>query len=785
MELRGTRRSKRLSSISTSSPQPPSPALRKRKEQSSDQTSRTPPKKKVRFSDPGPRLQNDPNCSTTGLTPALVRTSFEESDAAQADSVTQTPTRRSRRRRSTPLPRSRRSREPSLPFIEGSADRVVQFTPLRQILDPRAQRRICRTGLSDEINHIQREKRQAAHYEKSLQSLLQERDALRHELEAAKRDNDGSEVSTIRDEELLSPPASFEQLEFENNILKEQISSKNGNPDDHSSIASNGDGDTMILNDSTFEGDTFLVSDSPDIRGIKDGQHPVADDLSVLSCGNSTDASIQAQLPDIIHDTEINALSRDLEAARKEKLDLFDACRTRIPFSALEGAAISNSLRQLSPPPDFLEQVFTTLTAALARASDATSALDSVRQELSTLGFPGSNVDDIVSEMRTRFRSARLELERVVPGETADVSLNDGNATLSALVKRVDLLVQNLDEERGLHDSSLGREKALKDQFDNLLARYEAASKKIHDLEDSITSSAGDMLHTRMRMQDMEREGKEQAVGIERLNAALFKYREEVKSLENLVTGLEEDKTTCKETYCQKVSELEGKVADEEKARRFAETSVTEHETRIRELEQTVEQNRIRAGDLTAQMESLEKERQRVVEGLEQDAAQQLQHYEHEIGSMNVQVSELTTSLVDAKSEAERLRLSNAGLEEQLQLEIEARDNLLDRWSEEQMRSFAFMKETVNAERRKAKVRTANWEMKSGDPQSDNGNLGSEPITPVSMTRFVDVGVGRGKQRKRLDSGIGILTSDGPLEDDEGNQTTTSDILLPSDPVNL
>ena len=160
---------------------------------------------------------------------------------------------------------------------------------------------------------------------------------------------------------------------------------------------------------------------------------------------------------------------------------------------------------------------------------------------------------------------------------------------------------------------------------------------------------------------------------------------------------------------------------------------------------------------------------------------------------MNVRISELNTAVNEMRSETEKLRHSNMLLEEQLQLEVEARDNLLDKWAAEQARSFTLMKETVTAERRKAKVRTANFEMKSNDSPSDSSNTGSEPITPVSMSsRYIDVEVGRGKSRRRLDSGIGILTEDELLDDmNKDDQETSSDFhsdgidILPSDPAHI
>ncbi|KAL4891761.1 hypothetical protein BDV59DRAFT_181689 [Aspergillus ambiguus] len=768
METRQTRK-RRTSSVSNQ--EPLSPAASRMTRLSATSSCKTPrqPRKKVRFSDPGPQLQNGPDYST-GLTPALLRTSFEEPN--DADGMPQTPSNRLRRRRSTPLPRSRVSLDPLWPARLPSPERVVQFTPLRQILDSRTRRRIRRVGLSDEINQLEREKRETVQYEKTLQSLLRERDALRHELELAKHNRLPESPAYSEEMTCMPPQARIENLEEENSKLRDELSFSSVQSAHNQSDVASTEADTIIINDSAFDGSTMLISNSPDMRGLSEHPPSVPDDITLSSHGfSNVNAPTQAFFHGCGSDADELALSADLETAKIEKKQLFNAFRNRL--SAFVGTPIESHLRQSSPPPDFLDRSLPALTEILTRASDATSALNSVKEELSDFGFPGSNVDEIMVQMRDRFRWARLQLERAVPGETPHASLHDGNSTLSALVSRVELLVKSLGDEQKLHEAAVGREKTLRGHFNAALSRYEAAAQKVQVLEETISSSARDMLHTRMRMQELENESREQAVGIDRLNAALSTYRAEVTSLEKLVTELEE-------SHGEQVSLLKNRIEGEEKARRAAESSAAERQARIHDLEKTVENNRISVCDLTAKVELLEKERQRALEGLERQATEQLQH-QQEIGSMNVRVSELTTSLEAAKSEAERLRLSNAGLEEQLHFETKTRDSLLDRWAADQARSFAYMKQTVNAERRRAKVRAANWQMKSDELRSDDLNIGSEPITPVSTTRFVDVEVGRGKHRRRLDSGIGILTDD-LLADEDAEEPGE---IPPSDPADL
>ncbi|CAP94817.1 hypothetical protein EN45_024210 [Penicillium chrysogenum] len=678
-------------------------------------------RKRVRFSDPGPRVLHDEDAGSTGLTPAMRRTSFETGSGDCS------PSRKSRRR-SAPTPRFQRSYYPEEPLDETCTERRIQFTPLRQILDTRTQRRIRRIGLSDEINQIEREKRETRKMEKTMRALLQERDSLKDELRAMRRGGMGFEDNSLAESYWMTPdtPRSCEEL---------SVVSNHGLDD--ATPFSNSEGESFMFNDSAV-----VVSSSPDFR-TRSHNPPVTDSL-MLADEHQTHKSVDTE------ESGIHSLALDLEAARQEKKDLFDACRLRI--SGFNDPTISSLFRQSSPPSDFFENIMKILENALSRAADAAEALEGVTQECSGLGFSGDGVDDVISDMRNHFRSARLELERALPGETANVSLGDGKATLSALVRRVESLAKDLGTERHYHDGSLGREKALRGQFDALLHRYETATRKIDSLEDSIASSASDMLHTRMRMQELEREGQEQAVGIDRLSTALDKYHYEVKGLESLIDNLEKENTATKEDYTRQISKLKKQVAHERSKRLSAEATASESESRIRELEGTVEHNRIRACDLMAQVELLEKEHQRATESLEQNRSE-LQAHEAETGTLNVRISDLATSLHGAKCEMQRLQNVNTGLEEQLQLEFEARNELLDKWAADQVRSFAHMKETINSERRRAKVRAANWELKSDDLMSDGTTIGggSEPITPVSA-RFVDVEVGRGKDRRRMDS---------------------------------
>jgi septal ring factor EnvC (AmiA/AmiB activator) len=623
--------------------------------------------------------------------------------------------------------------------------------------------------LSDEINDIEREKRNTSKFEKTMQALRQERDALKIELRSVRRSAMGLEdQNLIAESYWMTPqtPRSCDAMSVaSNHSLDETIR------------LSSGEGDTVLFNESGV-----IVSSSPDLRSTRGYNSPMSDSLALFSEPQGASVTTEMHVSENTETSDTQSLTLDLEAARREKKTLFDACRSRI--SKLNEPGLNDLFKDSCPPSDFFDNLLDILSAALSRASDAAETLEGVSQDCSRLGFSGDGVKDVIADMRSHFRSARLELERVFPGETANVSLEDGKGTLSALVRRVESLAQDLGTERHYHHGSLGREKALRGQFDALLHRYETAANKIDSLENSIASNASDMLHTRMRMQDLEREGHDQAIGIDRLNTALDKYHDEVKSLEDLIDNLEKESTATKEDYARQIFKLRKQVAHERSKRSSAEAAASKVDSRIRELEETVENNRIQACDFIAQVDLLEKELQEATESLEQNNSE-LQSHEANKGTLNVRISDLATSLDDAKSEVQRLSLLNKGMQEQLQTEVEARNELLDKWAADQVRSFAHMKETINSERRRARVRAANWELKSDDLMSDATTMGSgsEPITPVSMTRFIDVEVGRGKDRRRMDSGIGILTEEELMKNDsiaDSRHALDSDIDLPT-----
>ena len=147
----------------------------------------TKPKKRVRFSDPGP--ESHTASSSTGLTPHLSRASFTPRVRASSP-MRSGPHSRTPRRLSLPTQLSSSLPSPSLSPSPGPLSGEVQFEPLRQILDARLKRRISRHRLSEEINDIDSKKRDNAQWRQEINRL---KDQLALAKDANQEHSEGSE----------------------------------------------------------------------------------------------------------------------------------------------------------------------------------------------------------------------------------------------------------------------------------------------------------------------------------------------------------------------------------------------------------------------------------------------------------------------------------------------------------------------------------------------------------------------------------------------------------------
>ncbi|KAL2760984.1 hypothetical protein ACRALDRAFT_1045864 [Sodiomyces alcalophilus JCM 7366] len=512
-------------------------------------TSRTPKKttskRRVRFSDPGP--------SATGLTPMIRRTSLNRGTTPR------------KRRQSTPAhhtcPGNGLVSSPSSasPFPPTPLGGEVRLLPLRQVLDGRIQRRIRRNGLSEEMNTITQERRRRARESQA------ELDRLRAQL----REKD-AEIYQLQNATVVIDTDRIWELEKQLEELRDQLDTRT--VENESRVYDW----TMAARGGRFA-DDFMDVDPMDIDPIEDDEQFGDDTVAQLACGTpSRRARATASFPtppltspavetryrnipatpassargeqvlpvitptchaavqtSFIIDPEKQELEDQLESLRLEMsklgntLDSYIALAGRLSerMSTIAPQNDSNHSTTTTPHAQAHAELESQLESLLQSIADRSTALQSLTSSITALGFPGNDAGSMISSIATGFRTARLELEYLTPGEIAVPLTSNGAAVLDLLLTRLRALAAQAREDEADIDEYHAIEQSLRQQ---LGARVEAMDALSADL-----SRARDLL--------AQKDGaiRELEVAVDRLKGAAGSYARDVAELEALVGRME------------------------------------------------------------------------------------------------------------------------------------------------------------------------------------------------------------------------------------------------------
>ncbi|MCJ1245197.1 hypothetical protein MMC30_002398 [Trapelia coarctata] len=215
----------------------------------------TKPKKRVRFSDPGSDVSND--AASTGITPFISRTTLDPLPRSQSPSSSRPLAKPPRRRQSLPSLRVVHS-SAALPSPALSGE--FQFAPLRQLLDPRAKRRLRRNHLSEEINQIEAERRADVKKEDEIRALKADLAVVRQAGGEAVRDVGEEMGDRTRIEELEAEIRKVKEEARERSMTVEPLSSTTSSQQDTVETTS-----TVVYVDvDCGDGDDLQMVDYPD-----------------------------------------------------------------------------------------------------------------------------------------------------------------------------------------------------------------------------------------------------------------------------------------------------------------------------------------------------------------------------------------------------------------------------------------------------------------------------------------------------------------------------------------
>ncbi|MCJ1455280.1 hypothetical protein MMC28_005634 [Mycoblastus sanguinarius] len=603
------------------------------------------PKKRVRFSDPGPELSTA--SSSTGLTPHLKRTSFTPHARASSPS-------RSRRIVSLPIQLPSSLPSPSLSPSPVPFSGEVQFAPLRQVLDERLKRRLRRNNLSEEINEIDAENRLKSKWRREIQDLKDEL-ALAKQLGNENNDDGNAEAgSTDR----------IRELEQELVELREEIGERSTTTEPLSASI-------VPQNPPTPHPDIYIDNTDEDfIATAFDEDGVLRDRIQITPTQGVSEAATQASLPSPTH----------TETFRSARLSL----------EYLFPGEIALGLIPEDPKPmlDIMLERLQSLKAQALLAEDALSITQN--QE---------------SNLRTQF-----------------------NAVL-----------EQLDRARKYAENVSKGHSSEKTRADGTQARVQL-------LEDHVQDSAS-------RVKKLETDVNEKDRSIQKLQDALETYRVEVGKLESLITRIEGEHssamTDLRAEMDEAVADLECHVAAETIGRREAEQEVVQRDEKIKQLK-LQEQG----------LKNAVNEKQQVIRETERVFAEERTGREREVGGLNVQIGQLTSDLDESNGKVAKAEEKQTLLMRKLQEERDAGLRAVE----------AVQAEISHCAEKAGDVKTAHVSdiQRRGAEVTEHKGL----LTPVSACRFkdvegyVEVRRGKGKTRRRPDSGIGVWEEEEDEDED-------------------
>ncbi|QKX53763.1 uncharacterized protein TRUGW13939_00843 [Talaromyces rugulosus] len=699
--------------------------------------------KRVRVSDPGPsttRAATQGN--NTGLTPAISRTTINASDVNPEPA---TPSRRRRRRgvgprRSAPLARQGNNNiliDPVLPYSDnnGNAPVNIQFTPLRQRLENRMRRRLFRSGLSDHMNVLEHEDRDFKRDIAQLKQELEERQAVQN-IAAAQ-------------------PDQFDTMVVDDSIMDEDILMSN----------------SPILR--------LSHPDEPSVQGpIDTATYPVIIEEDV-----TREATPQEQTA-----FELQRVSADLEDGQQQKENFFKHWQ-RLQDTEI-GTAICSTLPQVPETPDELMHLgMTIMEFMFQQFYDAMKSLEETRIAISNMGFAGNNVEELLYNMHEAFFSAHRYLESLVPeGTLSDPS--NGKATLDDLLTRLKEVAEGFVKVQ--HDKQIltNDYNSITQQYNDTLRIVQQQTAQIEDLTRGVAATteqnqslAQDMLHNRMLVQRLENDIHRKDTALERFKTSLAKYHEENRRYQETIEHLEQTFNTGAEQYEMRIAELETQViARQEDFRRRYEGQLTVT-TRQQDDEQP----------------------QAEVHSLEEQITETSEEQDEKLKSFQVQTEQLeklSQALAETRELAARLERANESLASQIESQAQDFEELCSKYDavipEEHKGSIAETQRIVetkfsnwsseyqrllpgeahNAATPQSEPPTPFWRGATdqgtnvldtpGSVTSDDTDSGlpfplpgSEATTPSRRHLFSNIRVGRGKDHRNLDSGIGLSSEAG------------------------
>ncbi|KAK4121964.1 hypothetical protein N657DRAFT_647475 [Parathielavia appendiculata] len=700
-------------------------------------------RRRVRFSDLGPEsVGTADGPSATGLTPLMNRASLSSSS-------------RLSRRHSTPT----RSNSTGILSLDSQAPPFggeIRVLPLRQVLDARAKRRIRRNGLSEEMNNIQHQRKRQAEATKA------EIERLKTDLAA--RDD---EIARMHDETVILDTERVWNLEQEVATLRRELASRLDVQQVTSSPAYERTRAASDLYSEDFT-ELDLAGDTHDFGEATRAEFlcstPTRRTRASASFPTPPATSPEPQLPQTLYrrlptphssmgvqvslpDPAKRQLEEELELLQLEvneltaNLESYAALTSRLSDKLATFSTQGRCAEPSAEKPDLGAR----LTTVLQTLSDRTAALAELDASLKTLGFTGSDGFEVIKSLRSGFRSARLELEYLTPGEITLPLTGAGAEVLGLLLAQLrDLAKRTRDADDSI-DEYHSIELSLRQQLN---ARVTAMG----DLANRLASAERRSLEKDARIADLE-------FGIDRLKDAVRTYTRDISELEALIQRMETDLAASKSERDAATTAL----ADKTTALAVMTSAMSSLEGRLSDAFAQSDDLKFQLSSLTtAHAQTLASHTEEKASLTEAHAACLAQR-DARLAKLSAEVERVEGLLREAQETVQALKAENVRL-------VDANDAL----KEENARGRRTAEEVV-AEIRAELERVVRMGERflgasgsgtgNGVGQAEGGNLGGPIMSGAGVRVEMSLvggltGFGRASKRRKYDSGLGFLDED-------------------------
>ncbi|PFH62729.1 hypothetical protein XA68_12157 [Ophiocordyceps unilateralis] len=474
-------------------------------------------KRAVRFSDPGP------SSGTSGLTPMIQRTYIAMPKRRRAS----TPCKTAQRRLDNLSPR-KTPRADAVPALR-TGETAQQC--LHQTAEGRIARRIRRNNFRELLNRLEQQKKSKDKEMSQLKAEIKARDQdiyelrnatiiidteriwdlerqvaeLKQELERRSGDVIGRECSRVYDWALGA-------RECQNDDETTNAFTEEDGDDDYDHF-----GDMTVLN---------LAASTPSraVRSRDPLTPPTTSPMGPATpCWRESPTQAHAAAQTSMKEAGRQQVDEELASLRLEvgrlttTLDSYrnlgERIGRRIQASIGKGGqgAETSSLEAMEKQMENVVQIL----------ADRTATLEKLTSSIAALGFPGDDAGDMIAALASGFRSARLELEYLRPGESTLPLTCHGAEVLDVLLARLRQLAKGAVEDEAAIDEYHATEQSLRQQLDGRVAAMDGLSAEVarakrlveeqgianHRLRHAIDGYVRDMAELEALVERMEDEG--------------------------------------------------------------------------------------------------------------------------------------------------------------------------------------------------------------------------------------------------------------------------------------